>query len=164
MTEFNDLIAGLTEMQKEYAAASGADQKAEIKKKFNAQREKADGLVTKLIAAAEAAYKEAPNADRRVTEVLAGTVLDEIDNDDYEPAFALAKLLVDNKCPDPFLAEVGGRRITFYPTAMAGIAAFCMNDYDLAAPWLKAASETGALSKLCDDIKHATVPRTADTT
>lgn len=160
--EFNDTIADLTAMQKEYAAAGSGDKKAEIKKKFDAEREKADALVKKLIDAAEAAYKEAPNADRKVTEVLAGTVLDDIDSDDYEPAFALAKLLVDNKCPDPFLSEIGGRRVAFYPTAMAGIAAFCVNEYDLAGPWLRTASESGALSKVCDDIKqrdNAQAPR-----
>ena len=153
--EFNGVIAELTAMRTEYAAAGGADKKAEIKKKFAAQKEKADALVGQLISAAEAAYQEAPNADTEVTKVLAGTVFDDIENDDYEPAFPLAKLLVDNKCPDPFVAKMdNGRTMTFYPTAMAGIAAYCVNEYDLAETWLKAAAASGELAKLCDDIKQ----------
>ena len=153
--EFNDLIAELSAMQGEHAAAGSADKKAEIKKKFDAQRKTADALVNKLITAAEAAYTEAPNADPKVTEVLAGTVLDDIDSDDYEPAFALAKLLVDNKCPDPFVAELGsGRRMTFYPRAMAGIAAYWRERLRSGGAVAEGRDDVGVLAKVCEDIKQ----------
>ncbi len=129
-------------MQGEFAAAGSADKKAEIKKKFNSQKKKADALVTQLIAAADAAFREAPNADPEVTKVLVGTLFYQIESDDYEPAFALGKTLMDNKCADP------------YVPAMAGIAAYCVNDYDLAEPWLKSAQASGKLNELCERIKR----------
>jgi cyclophilin family peptidyl-prolyl cis-trans isomerase len=148
--QFNDLLADLTEMQNKYAAESNADKKKEIAAKFNADRDKAHDLAEKLITAAEDAYTEAPNADKDVMDVLVGTLIDQIDRDDYEPAFKLGKMLMDNKCPNPAVP------------ALAGIAAFCVNEYDLAEPWLKTADASGDLSKVCDKIKqldHSENPR-----
>jgi cyclophilin family peptidyl-prolyl cis-trans isomerase len=148
--EFNELLADMTEMQSKYAAAGNADTKAEIAKKFNAEREKAHTMAEQLITAAENAYTEAPNADKDVTDVLVGTLIDQVDRDDYEPAFKLGKMLMDNKCPNPAVP------------ALAGIAAFCVNEYDLAEPWLKAADASGDLAKVCDKIKqldHSESPR-----
>ena len=54
-------------------------------------------------------------------------------HDDYEPAFKLGKTLMDNKCTDK------------YVPALAGVAAYCVNEYDLAEPWLKAAKASGML-------------------
>jgi cyclophilin family peptidyl-prolyl cis-trans isomerase len=140
--EFNEAIADLTAMQDAFAATSSADKKAQIKQKFAAQKKKADALVGQLIAAAEAAYKEAPNADPQVTKVLVGTLLDQIASDDYEPAFTLGKLLMDNKCADPVVP------------ALAGVAAYSVNEYDLAEPWLMAAHASGKLNELCERLKR----------
>jgi cyclophilin family peptidyl-prolyl cis-trans isomerase len=148
--QFNELLAGLTAMQTDYAAEGNADKKKEIAAKFNAQRDKAHEMAEKLITAAESAYAEAPNADKDVTDVLIGTLIDQIDRDDYGPAFKLGKLLMDNKCPNPAVP------------ALAGIAAYCVNEYDLAEPWLKTAAVSGDLSKVCDKIKqmdHSESPR-----
>jgi cyclophilin family peptidyl-prolyl cis-trans isomerase len=85
-----------------------------------------------------------------VMDVLVGTLIDQIDRDDYEPAFKLGKRLIDNKCPNPAVP------------ALAGIAAFCVNEYDLAEPWLKTADASGDLAKVCDKFKqldHSESPR-----
>ena len=148
--EFNELLADLTEMQTKYAAASDANAKAEIAKKFNLERDKAHAMAEQLVTAAENAYTEAPNADHDVTDVLVGTLIDQVDRDDYEPAFKLGKMLMDNKSPNPAVP------------ALAGIAAFCVNEYDLAGPWLKTADASGDLAKVCDKIKqldHSERPR-----
>ena len=148
--EFNDLLADLTEMQSKYAAASNAATKAEIATKFNVERDKAHAMAGQLVTAAENAYTETPNADKDVMDVLVGTLIDQVDRDDYEPAFKLGKMLMDNKCPNPAVP------------ALAGIAAFCVNEYDLAEPWLKTADASGDLAKVCDKIKqldHSDNPR-----
>jgi cyclophilin family peptidyl-prolyl cis-trans isomerase len=148
--QFNEVLADLTAMKTEYAAAGNADKQKEIATKFNAQRDKAHEMAEKLITAAQDAYTEAPNADKDVTDVLIGTLIDQIDRDDYEPAFKLGKMLMDNKCDNPAVP------------ALAGIAAYCVNEYDLAEPWLKTAAASGDLAKVCNKIKemdHSEGPR-----
>jgi cyclophilin family peptidyl-prolyl cis-trans isomerase len=139
--EFSELIASLTEMQAKYAASGSTAAKAELKAKFDADRKKAAALADQVVAAATEAYKEAPNADLKVTEVLLGTLVDQIQRDDYEPAYAIGKMLMDNNCP-----------VKLAP-ALAGIAAYCVNDYDAAEPWLKAAEASKALAEVCDGIR-----------
>jgi cyclophilin family peptidyl-prolyl cis-trans isomerase len=135
--DFNEVLAEMTAMQSEYAATGNADKKAEIAKKFNADRDKAAVLADRLVEAAKSAYAEAPNADPDVLTVLVGTLSDQIERDDYEPAFALGKMLMDNKCSNDVVP------------ALAGIAAYCVNEYDLAGQWLKAAEASGGLEKVC---------------
>jgi cyclophilin family peptidyl-prolyl cis-trans isomerase len=134
--EWTDLIAGLLSMKIDYATADAA-KKAEIYKQYNAGLEKAKVMEGKLVAAAEAAFLEAPNSDANVTQVLVGTLFEFVKNDDYEPAFPLAKLLMDNKCNAHELA------------ALAGVAAYCTNEYDLAERWLQTASANGGMEIVC---------------
>lgn len=101
--DFNAMIAELTALQGEYAATTSAAKKEAIAGKFNAEKERADKLANQLVNAAHAAYIEAPNADVEVTRILTGTLANQIERDDYEAAFALGKLLMDNKCPDPLV-------------------------------------------------------------
>ena len=75
---------------------------------------------------------------------MVGTLFYQIESDDYEPAFALGKTLMDNKCADP------------YVPAMAGIAAYCVNDYDLAEPWLKSAQASGKLNEFASESSETT--------
>ena len=94
----------------------------------------------KLVAAAESAYAEAPNADPNIVQVLVATLYEFVEHDDYEAAFKLGKMLMDNKCTDK------------YVPALAGVAAFCVNEYDLAEPWLKAAQASGMLAKISKEM------------
>jgi cyclophilin family peptidyl-prolyl cis-trans isomerase len=139
--EFNDLVAKTSALRAEYTASTDAAKKAEIAKQYNELREKAMGRIGELVSAAKNAYEEAPNADAKVTEVLLGTLFDQIGNDDYEPAFALGKLLMDKKCPEKEVA------------ALAGVAAYCVNEYDLADAWLGAAQRSGALAKITKQLQ-----------
>ena len=125
--EWTDLIANLGALKSEYATSTDAARKAEIRKQYNDGIEKAKAMEGKLVAAAESAYAEAPNADPKIAEILVATLGDRVTRDDYEPAFKLGKTLMDNKCSDK------------YVPALAGVAAYCVNEYDLAEPWLKAA-------------------------
>ena len=148
--EWTDLIANLGALKSEYATATDAAKKAEIRKQYNAGVEKAKAMEGILVAAAESAFAEAPNADPKITELLVATLGERVARDDYEPAFKLGKTLMENKSNNKYV-----------PT-LAGVAAFCVNEYDLARVWLQAAKAQGNLPQqyehyldLVDDTKAA---------
>jgi len=140
--EWTDLIANLGAMKSEYATTTDAARKAEIRDQYNAGVEKAKQMEGKLVSAAESAFAEAPNADPKVEEVLVSTLFERVAHDDYETAFRLGKTLMDGKTNNKFVP------------ALAGVAAYCVNEYDLAEPWLKAASASGTLAKLCKELPN----------
>jgi cyclophilin family peptidyl-prolyl cis-trans isomerase len=129
--EWTELIANLGALKSEYATSTDSARKAEIRKQYEPGLEKAKGLEGKVVAAAEAAYAEAPNSDPNVIQILLGTLYDKVGHDDYEPAFRVGKLLMDHKCA------------SLDVPALAGVAAYCVNEYDLAGTWLRAAQESG---------------------
>ena len=131
--EWNDLIANLGALKNEYATATDATRKAEIYKQYYEGVEKAKAMEGKVVAAAESAYAEAPNADPKIVELLVATLYDFVKSDDYEPAFKLGKTLMDHKCTEKHVA------------ALAGVAAFCVNEFDQAGVWLQAAKAHGNL-------------------
>ena len=135
--EYNDLVASLGALKSEYNTSTSATRKAEIYKQYYGPEgiEKAKAMERKVIAAAEDAYAEAPNADSNLVELLAAELLYDVTHDDYEPAFKLGKLLMDNKCSEKHVPS------------LAGAAAFCVNEYDLAGAWLRAARARGNLSQ-----------------
>ena len=140
--EWTALIASLGALKNEYATSTSAARKAEIRKQYDEGVEKAKGMEGKLVAAAESAYAEAPNADPKITDLLVVILGDRVRRDDYEAAFQLGKTLMDNKCTSKFVP------------ALAGVAAYCVNEYDLAEPWLKAAQASGVLSKVSDEMQR----------
>ncbi len=135
--EWTDLIANLGALKNEYAGSNDAARKAEIYKQYNDGIEKAKAMEGKLVSAAEDAYAEAPNTDPKITEILVATLADRVMRDDYEEAFELGKTLMDHRCSDKLVP------------AMAGVAAYCVNEFDLAGPWLKTAEASGALAEIC---------------
>ena len=120
-------------MKSEYATSTDAARKAEIHKQYADGIVKATAMEAKLVAAAEGAFAESPNADPKITEVLLSILSERVGREEYESAFQLGKTLMDNKCANK------------YAPAFAGVAAYCVNEYDLAGPWLKAAQASGAL-------------------
>ncbi|MGA2258848.1 MAG: hypothetical protein ABSG53_29625, partial [Thermoguttaceae bacterium] len=66
--EWTDLIANLGALKSEYATATDAAKKAEIRKQYNEGVEKAKALEGKLVEAAESAFSEAPNADSKIAD------------------------------------------------------------------------------------------------
>ena len=85
------MIANLGALKSEYATSTDAARKAEIHKQYDEGVEKAKAMEGKVVAAAEDAYAEAPNADPEIVEVLVATLYDCVAHDDYEPAFKLGK-------------------------------------------------------------------------
>ncbi len=138
--ECNDLVANLGALKVEYNTTTDATRKAEIYKQFQDGFEKATAMERKVVAAAKVAYIEAPNADPNIVDLLVADLYDSVKIDDYEAAFQLGKTLMDNKCANKLVP------------ALAGVAAYCVNEYDLAEPWLNAAQTSGAMAKLCKDL------------
>ncbi len=133
--EWNDLVANLGALKSEYATSTDAARKAEIYKQYYGPQgvKKAQEMEGKVVDAAESAYAESPNADPNITELLVATLHDDVTHDDYEPAYKIGKVLMDGKCSDKHVA------------ALAGLAAFCVNEYDQAGSWLLAAKAKGNL-------------------
>ncbi|MEN6450324.1 MAG: peptidylprolyl isomerase [Thermoguttaceae bacterium] len=129
--ELKTLVAGLANLQIKYRKAT-EDQQADIQKQWKDLVAKAEKLQPKVIDAAEKAYAEAPNADKRITDFLVVEQLVRmVRRDDYEPAARIGKLLMENKCDDP--------RVPFF----AGVATFAVSDYGPAERYLKRAVELG---------------------
>ncbi len=133
--EWTELIANLGALKNEYATTTDPARKAEIYKQFNGPEgvKKAQAMEIKLVEAAEAAYAESPSAESNIVPLLVASLHDDVASDDYEPAFKIGRLLMDNKCSDKHVP------------ALAGVAAFCVNEYDLAGMWLTAAKSRGNL-------------------
>jgi cyclophilin family peptidyl-prolyl cis-trans isomerase len=141
--EMNTLLADLASLQLKYRKAT-EDQRTEIQQQWKALVAKGEKLEPKLIAAAERAYAEAPNADKQVTDFLVTRQLARmVHRDDYERAAEIGKLLMDHNCPDPRVPN------------LAGIAAFAVSDFDAAEKYLTAAEEHGYYKKAAKDDRVA---------
>ncbi len=91
------ILVKLATLQTEYRTAD-EDKRADIQQKYKDVVAQGLKLEPKLIEAAEKAYQEAPNADKQIVDFLVHLLSEKIDDDDYEPAAKIGKLLVDNKC------------------------------------------------------------------
>ena len=132
--ELKGILAELGTLQAEFSAAD-ATQRAEIETKWKELVKKGDVLEPQLLAAAEKAFTEAPNADKQVTDLLVSVLRGLQQNDKYEEALRLGKLLIDNKCEDPKAADA------------AGIAAYATSDFETAEKYFALASKAGDLSR-----------------
>ena len=134
--QWKEILAELRDLKfKEYPKA-GVDRRVEISKRYNELIAKGEAMQEKLVTAAVEAFKEAPNADRAVTQFLGGIATWDCQADDYEKAFDLAQTLIEHGLEAPIIY------------AMAGESAFCTNRFDLAEKYFKKAVDGGAtLSK-----------------
>jgi cyclophilin family peptidyl-prolyl cis-trans isomerase len=128
--EMNALLGTLANLQVKYRTAD-EEKQAEIKQQWTELIAQGEKLEPKLVEAAEKAYAEAPNADPGLTKFLMRLLGEKDHQDDYEPAAAIGKLLVENKC-----AETGAINL-------AGIAAFATADFDAAEKYLNMAEKAG---------------------
>ncbi len=140
--EMNTLLGDLASLQLKYRKAT-EDQRTEIQQQWKAVVAKGDKLEPKLIAAAERAYAEAPNADKQVTDFLVKLLAQKVHRDDYELAAEIGKLLMDHNCPDPRVPN------------LAGIAAFASADFDAAEKYLTVAEDQDYYKKAAKDDKTA---------
>jgi cyclophilin family peptidyl-prolyl cis-trans isomerase len=128
--QMNTLLTKLLEQRIKYLTAS-AQQQQTIQLRWNDLMAEGRKLEPQMIAAAEKAYAEAPNADRQLTVFLVMLLDELVQADDYEPAARIGKLLMDNNCPEKPVAN------------LAGIAAFAASDFDAAEKYLDTAAKQG---------------------
>lgn len=129
-TRVND---GIDQLVKRYRTAPASDREA-IVDQYNGLVEQSKGLVPRLRKAAVAAYQADPKADARVEQRLVGLVANDVRQDDFDGALALAKMLTNNGCQEPAL------------DAFVGVAAYCVDDFDAAEAHLKKAEAAGVLT------------------
>ncbi len=105
------------------------DRRDEIRQEYAGLADKANVLLPRLREAGIAAYKVAPNEDLNLVRLLIGMVGDDVRNDRYEAAMELASVLIGNKCPEQAIY------------GLAGMAAYCRDEFGLAQEYLMLAKE-----------------------
>ncbi len=134
LAQFKKLEADAGTIKLKYPTADAAQRPA-LRKEFDDLMAKMEVLLGQLVAAAEKAYIEAPNADREVTGLLCTMLEQWVQQDNDEDAYALGKLLLDHHCTIPQVAD------------LAGTAAFAVGEPDAAEKYLQLAAKGGGLSK-----------------
>ncbi|MCE5266527.1 MAG: peptidylprolyl isomerase [Planctomycetaceae bacterium] len=129
-SQMNALLGDLANLQLKYRKAN-EEQRTEIQRQWKELIAKGEKLEPKLVEAAKAAYAEAPNADKQITDYLVRLLAQKVHYDDYEPAVAIGKLLMENNCSEPQVPN------------LVGIAAFAVSDFDTAEKYLSLAEKQG---------------------
>lgn len=128
LSEWKAMLGELLTLQIEFESSTEAQQ-AEIRKQWNQLIEQGDAMEPKLLAAAEEAYADAPNANKGVTGLLQESLFNSLLAEDYERAARVGKLLVDHQCEDKRVAN------------LAGAAAFAVGELDDAEKYLNQAKK-----------------------
>lgn len=144
--EMNGLLAELDGLWLRYRTAS-EQQREQILLQWNRSIARGEEIEPKLIAAAGKAFEEAPNADKEITFLLMKLLAQGVHRDDYEPAYEIGRMLMENKCVDPQVAN------------LTGIAAFATNHFDAAEEYLILAAKSGYYDSPSEKDKPAQVGR-----
>jgi len=126
------LLGKLRDVREKFDEAE-EDALQEIANQQRALVVEAQALIPQLRHSATTAYAKAPNKDRTITRLLFSMAQDNVQRDDYEPALELTRLLVENDCDEQGVYN------------MAGIVAFCTNDFDQAEAYFNHARENNTL-------------------
>ncbi len=111
------------------------EEQLKLKDEFIRMIEGARQFMPMLQQAALEAYKAAPNQDAKVIEVLLGVTADAVRRDDYDAAKAICDLLLANKCATPGFNN------------LAGMTAYCTDNYEQAEVLLTAAKKENAIAE-----------------
>lgn len=136
--QWEDLDTQLNELARQFTTAPSSEEKLVIRGRYAKLVEQSEKLLPQLRSATEAAFAAAPGKDQGATEYMIKFLAYETraydaGRQDYEPAYKLARLLIDAKVEQPVLF------------ALAGSAAYQMDDYDNAEKWLTIAKEAKKL-------------------
>ncbi len=131
--EWKNLLLKLRQSRDDFRNAGSAKEAAKIRKEYHELLSQGRELLTDIRRTASAAYAEAPNEDRELRRFLLEMAADEIGADQYEKADVILRALVANNCPGKHVHN------------MAGIAAFCLNDFKRAQDEFLMAGKVPAL-------------------
>ena len=133
--EWKKVLAEMHKLYEEYSKAL-PEKQPPMEARYAELAKQGEAMLPKLISAAEAAYPEAPQANKPVAHFLQEVVKMDCQNDNYERALRLGKLL----------AEQGYRNVLL--EGLIGWAGFCASDFELAAKNLAAAEENNVFAQL----------------
>jgi cyclophilin family peptidyl-prolyl cis-trans isomerase len=122
----------LNEIAATYGQAT-EDERAKLKTEYVQLVGESQKALPELRAAAEAAFLAEPNKSAEVTRTLIGMVAYHVRRDENELALELGQKMIAAKCEEPLLY------------AMAGAAAYRLDDYDTAEKYQTIASKQGRL-------------------
>lgn len=135
ITEWKKVLAEMRKLHEDYSKTL-PEQQPPLEARYAELAKQGEAMLPKLISAAEAAYPEAPEANKPVAHFLQEVVKMDCQNDNYERALRLGKLL----------SEQGYRNVLL--EGLIGWAAFCANDFELSAKNLAAAQENNVFLQL----------------
>jgi cyclophilin family peptidyl-prolyl cis-trans isomerase len=122
----------LNEIAANYGLAP-EDERAKLKAEYTQLVADSQTVLAELRAAAEAAFAAEPNKDADVVRTLIGLVHHLVNRDEYEQALELSNKLFAGNCEEPILY------------AIAGVAAFNIDDYETAEKFQTVAKKAGRL-------------------
>ncbi|MHB8897684.1 MAG: peptidylprolyl isomerase [Thermoguttaceae bacterium] len=131
-TQWKKILEELRQLKYDEYPQAGVDRRVEISKRYQELITQGEGMQPRLVAAAVETLEESPNADPAIVQFLAGILTWDTQGDDYEKAIELGRILIEAGVTEPHVY------------AMAGEAAFCTNDFDLAEKYFKLAEDGGA--------------------
>ena len=137
--KWKETLGSLRTVWDDYKDADEADRPG-IQQSHRQLVDQAHALIPELRTAAIGAYRAAPNRDRAITGLLVSMANDDVGRDNYEPAAELTAILVENECDEKRVHD------------LAGIAAFCTNDFDTAEVCFNRAQEIGSLSNTAQNL------------
>ena len=139
--QYKEVVKQMYDLRDRYPSAA-AEERPAMEQKFNDLLKQGNELRPKVLAVAEKAYVENPK-DQTLRAMMLSAVETMINGDDYEEALRLAKLLIENKSPDPKIYD------------LAGQAAFYVSKYDDAEKYLKMAADSKSLSEKGQEVSES---------
>ena len=130
--KWNEIDNRLTAIAGKYNAVDDEERKV-LKAEYTKLVADSQAVLIELRKAAETAFVAEPNKDPNVTRTLIGMVAFNNRRDEHEQAFELGKTMIEAKCEEPVLY------------ALAGTAAYRMDDFDTAEKYLTVADKAGRL-------------------
>ncbi|HEX5442682.1 MAG TPA: peptidylprolyl isomerase, partial [Pirellulales bacterium] len=122
--EWKEMLAKLRDLRVQWATARPKARKP-IEDEYQALVKQAEDLEVKMIAAAEAAVACDSDKKTEASKFLAEQLKYEVERDNYEAAYPIARVLVEHDYGNPRIYNYGG------------LAAACTNHFDEAQRWLK---------------------------
>jgi cyclophilin family peptidyl-prolyl cis-trans isomerase len=149
--EYQNSIRAIEKLRTDYQTAGGSGQKT-INHQLHEKLIEAKKQLDAMVAAGMECYRVAPKENPQLGQLLAAVAKyytvgeaspqskdEKVGGDNYERALPIVKLLIDSGSDDKRLPLWGF------------LAAFAVNDYDLAEAYLKQAQSSGALTPTGDD-------------
>ncbi|HEY5311570.1 MAG TPA: peptidylprolyl isomerase [Pirellulales bacterium] len=132
--QWNGLIERLQNLQTQFKKVKPSQRKP-VRAEFAKLLKEGEALQSKLVEAAEDAYRVAPNKNHDVDDLLTSIITEDENEDYYEQLLPIARLLIEHKFDNPRIYNAAGK------------AAYQLNDYDLAEKYLKTAEKEGTLDE-----------------